>query len=57
MIAIAVVLAAKAVRRAREILGSVESVNMAAVQEPNSGTRTQIGRLRRIASKVGTAFA
>jgi hypothetical protein len=57
MIAIAVVLAAKAVRKVGRISRSVESLRVADLQRPVSGVRVRFGRLKRIALQIGTAFA
>jgi hypothetical protein len=57
MIAIAVVLAAKAVRMAGRISRSVESLKVAELQRPAIGVRVRFGRLKRIALQIGTAFA
>ncbi len=57
MIAIAVVLAAKAVRKAGRISRSVESLKVAELQGPGSGIRGRFGRLKQIALQIGTAFA
>lgn len=57
MIAIAVFLAAKAVRKATKISRSAEGVSMGGLQESVSSVRVRFGRLKRIASQIGTAFA
>jgi len=57
MIAIAVVLAAKAVRKAGRISRSVESLKVAELQRPGSGVRVRFGRPKQIALQIGTAFA
>jgi hypothetical protein len=57
MIAIAVVLAAKAVCKARMISCPVESLTVAEQQGPVSGVGVRFGGLKRIALQIGTAFA
>lgn len=57
MVAITVVLAAKAVRKVRRISRPVEGVSMAHLHEPANGVRVRFGGLKRIALQIGTAFA